>query len=375
MKRKFILFLSYFFIFSFTTRAQSVEVANLKFYVTKRTPQIFYYTFAAGDKVKIKARESKRKKFDIGVIESPSFKKNIKYTNVKISQADIEFTMSETDVIAVVVTTSSAGKKLVELIVERTPQSEQTKNFDTSVKYKTRYDTTWISYTKDSLVGYDTIPYTITKREKIKEEIREESILDRTEYINSVYNRYGNPHEASITFTIHNPSNDNEYIEEKILGWAFWISVDQQGLEAWNKNVNVIKNGITSLSGTITSPLGALVIGSVTSLYTPTSGEDIKWGLYYYTNQEYLKLASGQSIASYKKITFPKTGSFTFILENDNYVKGVKVNVKVSVVKKIEYYEDKEYQKYRAYPKYVKVPKKRMEIKKTTLIYPSNYSE
>ncbi len=263
---------------------------------------------------------------------------------------------------------SPSGKRNVKIQIYRIPVSDAQVDCDVSVVYKEIRDTTWIPYTIDSLVGYDTILYSENIKVPLDTIVKEVEILNQKEWVHSQLNRYGKPNYTTVVFQIPQPKKA-DLIEEEIIGWAFWIGVDQEAKEAWNSNVSNIKQSLQQISSYLISPLGGLIVGLVSNLYTPSTGEDIHWQLVTMRNGEKTVLAYGKSIAAYRKVIPPL---IYFYLENDNYLHGVEVNIIVSMVKKIIKYTYKEVQKYRVEPRYVKLHRKKMNIKKRIIILPSH---
>ena len=67
--------------------------------------------------------------------------------------------------------------RICKVTIKRIPKSEDLISFNTDWEWKTHYDTTYIAYTEDSIVGYDTTYYNVIKQKLIRDEYVLEDIM------------------------------------------------------------------------------------------------------------------------------------------------------------------------------------------------------
>lgn len=89
--------------------------------------------------------------------------------------------------------------------------------------------------------------------------------------------------------------------------------------------------------------LAMLAIEGVSMFTTPPSGENVIYETYMLTGDDKKVLDAGNSVASSKRITDYRQGSYCIILENDNYMDGINVDLTVVAVVVTKTYKDEVY--------------------------------
>jgi hypothetical protein len=369
MKNILIVLMS-LFCFKAIAQIEPVEVTHQLIKIEPFSKEEMFFSFAEGDMVKLKVNVDKGKTItEVDIYREPN--KKI-YSTFKSSKFTKTINIREKGVYRFLFKNSAVGKRIVGIDIERTPISNDLVSFSTDWKWIGRYDTTYVPYKKDSLVGYDTTDYQETVKELVKTEKKDEMVSNKSVRVNSVLNSNGPRAETQITIP-------NDLItplrEEKIIGWAYWISVGKEGQEAYEKNV---KSTMNTLASTFVSPLAGVIMGQVSNMIMPSSGEDVQF--YIVDNNNLYKYRSGlgftpkdrgKGIASYGKFTpsylgtfLPNERNYTIALYNDNQVTPIDVDIKVDILKEIKYFKNVTYNKKRVTPRYVTLNKVRRDIKR-----------
>jgi GH24 family phage-related lysozyme (muramidase) len=332
---------------------QTIKIGGLK-------EEELHFGFAAGDKIVFSFKEADNKELkEIEIVEYPN---NSKFSDYKTKQVDNKtISVTKQGVYIFRFKNSALGGRICKIKIQRIPASEETKNFNSTVTWVNKQETTYNTYTKDVIVGYDTTYVQKTKKELVKTELSEDMIMNKTERVHSINNLdYKNYKTVQVTL----PQNEiSTYKTKKIVSWAYWIGVGKEATDAWTKNVNTVKN-VASGAATILGggPLAGLAIGAVSSLAMPTMGEDVAyWFITDYNNaqlfmasQTFMQFDKGKGIAAYGKNSNRTQGVFYIGLSNDNQFQGIDANVKISVIWETNYYEDKQYTEMKVTPRYEK---------------------
>jgi hypothetical protein len=244
--------------------------------------------------------------------------------------------------------------------IQRVPANKQAEGFSTSVKWVTVQDTVWNSYTKDVVVGYDTLSTQKTRRVPSFEKKYEEVVMDKNQRIESK-TTLGETRVA-VPFTL--PAN---YITKdetkKVVAWAYWVGVGEESNEYWKQNRKMIVGAVQGAASYFTTPLGGIAAGALTNLALPSNGEDVEYALVNELNSKlifqdkaYKSFDSGKGIASYKRFTDADMlqGKFYLVLMNDNYVQAIDVNVKISAIVEHIKFKDEKYTDNLITPRYEK---------------------
>ena len=346
---------------------EPVDVAELTLKVGGMKTEEIYYGFAEGDQIIFNFKEVKGKALkEIKIIELPTNSKFMDYKSSSITDKKIK--VNKKSVYRFSFINSAISGRICKINIQRVPKSEDLIPFNTDWEWKTLYDTTYVSYTEDSLVGYDTLNYKEKVKDLVKTEIIDDMIMDKTQRVHSYFNE-----NSSYTYLrVDLPQNKKEpYREEKVIAWAYWIGVGEEASQAYAENVKSVGKIAAGLASTFGTPLAGVAVGAVTELLTPKTGEDVQYDFIddfqnvqaYVAGQTYYQFDQGKGIAAYGKNSSRLQGTFFIGLYNDNYNTGVDANVKIVVIKEIKTYEDIEYDRQKITPKYIKLNKKRMVVK------------
>ena len=263
---------------------------------------------------------------------------------------------------------SAISGRICKVKIQRIPKSEDLISFNTNWEWKTIYDTTYVPYKEDSLIGYDTLRYKETIKELISTERNEELIFDKPQRVNSATNSNGP--RNNLFFTL--PKNyKSTYKTTEVVSWAYWVGVGEEANQAWAQNVKTMSNIAKGVASVYATPLGALAVGALTDLMIPQTGEDVFYYITDATNKDlfmanlgFSLYDNGQGVAGFRKFTDKGLcqGSYYVCLYNDNNFQGINVNVKVVAIIETKIYEDKEYDRMKITPKYTTLNKMKMVV-------------
>ena len=371
MKSKTIFVYLIIFISVFSAFSQApLRVADLSFKINSNNTQEFCYSFTEGDVIVVDFELIKGKGIDFEVIELPSLTKIKQYT-ARISNYRINVTSTNVYLFRI---SNGLGNKLCSLSIKRIPKSSETANYNTGWQWKTLYDTTYVNYQEDSLVGHDTVHYTETVKEVSSREINEEYLVETTEEIRSSGIVVKDNPRTYIEIKLPHNQYD-KYVDKIVRGWGCWLCVGDNSENFWNKNKNYISQTVSTIAGKAIGPIGAFVAGGVTSLIIPGSSNDnVAWSILQSNNDvnlfmrggaicPYSCLRNGDGPGAFVRFVEDHTqGTYYICLYNDNPHKRIRVTVKVSALVETIIYKDVEYQRTKIVPKYVKLAKTRMDI-------------
>lgn len=338
---------------------KNITVAEIAVQVKPGTTEELVYGFAEGDQILLTFEEENGKKLnEVSVSEFPDIlkfkamdvKKVKKQTVVVNHKAVYKFLFKNTD----------KEPKQLSVLIQRTPATEENRNFNTTVKWVTEQDTTWNSFTKEVVVGYDTLYVRKTRKVVTFEKKYEEMVVDKSQRVSAKTSL--DPSQSGIFFAL--PGNSITADEsKKVVAWAYWVGVGKESNDYWQQNRKVIVGAVQGATTIFTSPLGGLAAGAVTNLALPSIGEDVEYAL---VNEENKKLYLqgkpiksydfGKGIATSKRFTEPGMlqGKFYVMLKNDNYVQPIDVNVKVSAIVEHKKFKEETYMDKQISPKYEK---------------------
>ena len=337
-----------------------IEVTDRTLKIPANSEEVMYFSFAAGDQIILDFEEVDGKELkEVEVLAHPNSSKFMDYKTPKISGKKILVTKEEVCVFRFANGHMVSGR-VCKVRIQRIPKSAATENFNTQVNWETRHDTTWNVYTKDVLVGYDTLKTQKTRRALVKCDTIEEMVMDKVQRAHSITNENGN--QTQLSFLL--PANVNSAVEEKkVIAWAYWVGVGEESNAAWQRNSNAIQKAASGAASIFLSPLGGIAAGLITTLILPTTGEDISYSLLderQYADKsngyEYRVWDYGKGIASYKRFVDAGRlqGRYYVLLENDNYMQGIDVNVKVSAILEHKTFRQETYTDMTVTPRYEK---------------------
>jgi hypothetical protein len=338
----------------------SFEVAERTIKIPAGTEELMYLSFHAGDQILLDFEEVDGKELkEVEVLEYPSTSRFMDYKTVSIREKRITVNRTAVHVFRFQNSHMLSGR-VCKVKVSRIPSANAPQEFNTSVDWKVVQDTSWRTFTKDFLIGYDTLRVPKTRRVLVKTQLVEELLVDKIQRVHSITNSNGP--KTSLFFSL--PSNSFTHYEEKrVISWVYWIGVGEESNAEWQKNSKAMQAAVKGAAGVFLTPLGALAAGLLTDLAIPSSGlgEDVEYGIVtsenktlWYSGSEYRGFDFGKGVAGFKKFTDPSLmqGTFYVIMENDNVMTGIDATVRVSALIEVKTFDDEAYVHLDIKPKY-----------------------
>ncbi len=337
---------------------QPVEVTEQTLKIGGLKEEEFYFGFAAGDKIVLNFKEVDNKELkEIEIVEYPN---NPRYADYKVTFLENKtIEVPKQGVYIFRFKNTALTGRICKIKVQRIPASAETAHFNTSVTWEDRDETTYKTYTKEVIAGYDTTYIQKTKKVLVKTEQKEELIFDKPQRVHSNAN-LSNHNKTSLSFKL--PLHQiSPYKTTKVIAWAYWVGVGKEANLAWKQNAQIIKNIVKGAVAYFTTPLGALAAGVVTDLATPKAGEDVYYAIANQTNkdlfvagQKYTVYDQGKGVAGYRKFTEPSLcqGTYYVLLSNDNLVQAIDATVKVVAILETNVYEEQPYSDIILKPRY-----------------------
>lgn len=235
----------------------------------------------------------------------------------------------------------SGGAKKVHFKVERIPYSNARADFDTYVEWRTIVDTIRRNYSEKITTVYDTSYVTKYRRvlQKINLELvelvnQEERVHSRTNLTND------NINQRSFNLPLSIREN---LLEQKVLGWAYWIGVGQEGMENYNKELKkFLQTAATKVLAK--NMLAGLALGLYAVTVNPPKGENIQYQLSVERDNKIVEVASGDITSAFGRETQQLEGKIHLTLMNDNFLNGLNVGFQIAAVVEQRIYRMEGYQ-------------------------------
>ena len=380
MTQKLILIFAVLLPLFTHAQIQPVDVADLTIKVGIGEVQNLFYSFAEGDEIIFNFEEIDGK--PLKTVEIVESEKNSKFMDFKTSSIkDHRIRVPKTAVYWFKFENTALAKRVCRIKIQRVPKSKELVNFDTNWKWQEIYDTTFVPYEEDSLVGYDTTNVPYTKREVIRIDTAYQEIHSPETEI-WMYSRtnvkacFGKSESCTKNVITLNYPDETNYL-------LVWVGVGQETREAYNKlskgvlkiaaraGLSYLSGGSSLLANSFTNKMISAQIDNI-----PTSENvldvhftDYEWANHWYNDyQNQIQTYDGLSFkdrANMKAILgrnqIPK-GKMYLCLKNNNISVGTSVSVSVVAVIIDEVYGDVEYTRQEVKPRYVQLNKTRVEV-------------
>jgi hypothetical protein len=296
---KTLLLIASIFSFTPTLFGQTpIDIYESTLKIKALDEEFYMCGLAEGDQLIFSFEELNGKELkEIEILEYPRTTKFMDYKSKKINNKTI--TISNTGIYKFRFSNGAITGRICKFKVQRIPASDKSKNFNTTVYYRTNRDTVI------------------------------ENLTDQVSKVHSSTNSNGN--RTNVNFTL--PKNT--------VAWSYYIGVDQAGQESFEKASSLLAKNAAPLVRAIPGygPLAALALGSTSFLAQIQAGEDIDYVIVSDENknlllsgQPYRYYKRGKVLNDFSKMAAPLSGMYFICLSNDNAVTGVTVLVKVTAI-------------------------------------------
>ena len=354
--KKILLAVLFCFLCSPAWCQQLVAVADLTLKLSSGEVKDLYYCFDSNDQIVFDFKETSNKPVkSIAIVEEASG--SVKYEEYEATQITSKtIPVYKKGVYKFRLVNSSMLKgKVCKIKIQRQLAPGNRVDFNTSVKWVEKADTTYKVYTKKVITGYREYDVQKTRRILAKVDTAIVPIVNRVERVHSKMNT-DRPNYSLINFSL--PTNVAEpnilfpYRTTEVVSWAYSIGVGESG-QAWYKDANKQAAAKSMVSLTVkaglatgaTGALAVLALEGISLFSNPPSGDNCLFSvLFSQEGQNYsLNNASGNSVAASGQITSLKQGSMTLKLENDNTIDAINVDVNIVACVLTKTYKDEAY--------------------------------
>jgi hypothetical protein len=356
MRHLFLSIAAFFLMPSLCVYGQAlIDVTEQTIKIASNVEEVLYYGFAEGDQIVFSFSEANGKELkEVEILEFPT---SFKFSDFKT--ASIENKVIQVNKAAIYKFRFFNGHvisgRICKVKIQRIPANEQTRNFNTNVNWITRQDTSWNTFTKDIIVGYDTSYVQKTKKEIIKIDTIITELFNKNERVHSA-TAMGKTAYSYITVNLpensYSPNKSNPYQSKEVLAWSYWIGVGQKATAEYEKANSSLTDGIAVL-GTLTGygALATLAVSGISMFATPSVGDNVQYKFTKYQNGQPTVFDSGNGISGIGRNDNFLQGGFTIELYNDNIRDGIDVTVKVIAVQLAKVWEDKQYTEQNVTPR------------------------
>lgn len=344
-------------LFSGLCFGQKITVAELQVKLDANKTEELMYGFATGDRIIFTIKADGSNLGEASVLQYPDV---YKYKGQNISEDKREFTVTDKGVYVFRLVNNSRGKRTATVTIQRVPKNSDTRNFNTAIKWANVQDTSWVSVTKEVVVGYDSLRVQKNRRVVASENKYEEVVLDKSQRV-AAKTSFGDTRTfVELTLPANVVGKDET---KKVVAWAYWVGVGEESNEFWKQNRKMIVGAVQGAASYFSTPLGGIAAGAVTNLMLPVNGEDVEYALTNEANKtlfidrkEFKAIDKGKGVASYQRFTDSKLlqGKYYVALANDNLIQPIDINVKVSAIIEHIKYKDEKYTDYDVKPRYEK---------------------
>jgi hypothetical protein len=318
--------------------------------------EVLYYGFAEGDQIIFNFEVVKGKDLkELEIVEYPSNSKFADFKSKKIENKIIH--VIKQSVFLFRFKNSAIGGKVCKLKIQRIPASDASKNFNPSVSWVTKQDTTWNTFTKDVVIGYDTLRLQKTKKELVSIDTIYVPLFDKVIRVHSLLG----PSTQHSYATVELPKNTYEpnffapYKSSEVIAWSYWLGVGQKAKEEYEKANKNLATGI-KIVGTLTGygALATLLSTGVSLFGTPSVGNNVHYRFYGLQNGQEITIDYGNVVAASARNEKIRQGGFNIELYNDNVREGIDVTVKMLVMQVSKTWKDIPFTELNVTPRYEK---------------------
>jgi hypothetical protein len=306
---------AFFFSFNFVDQT-SIDVAENTLKIGGLGEEVFYYGFAEGDQIVFSFEEVNGKELkEIEIIEMPSSSKFMDYKTDKIEKKTI--TVNRTGIYKFRFVNGAISGRICKIKIQRIPANDATKGFNTSVYWRTLYDTTYTAVQERYLISSDTAA---------------SAIVDQVAKISSQNALNGNDNKNVVDFTL----------PEGTISWSYYIGVGSEGKKEYDRARSQFLNSAAGLASKIPGygSMAALALYGI-NYFSKVNGEDnVKYAfitnwdnvLAFKAGQAYYQYKQGDVVNDASQMKSPRSGKVYLGLYNDNVMDPIEVMVKVTAI-------------------------------------------
>jgi hypothetical protein len=294
----------------------TVELMQSTLKVSGLGEETFYYGLAEGDQLLFNFEEVNGKELkEVEITELPSSSKFMDYKTKKIENKSLF--IARTGIYRFRFANSALGGRICRIKIQRVPASEATKNFNTTVYWRTLYDTAYVPRQERFLERSDTI---VT------------NVMDQVTKVSSANALNGTPNRSIVDF----------YLPQGTVAWSYYIGVGNEGKKAYEAAKDKF---LSSAAATVIEipgygVMGALALTGLSAFNKAQGGDNVYYcflsdannAQLFYAKRNYLQYKQGNVVSDASQMKSPLAGRLFLGLLNDNIMEPIDVTVKIAAV-------------------------------------------
>lgn len=293
-----------------------IDVAESTLKVGAFGEEVFYYGFAEGDQLIFNFEEVKGKDLkELEILELPGTSKFMDYKTKRVNNKILN--INRTGIYKFRFSNSAVTGRICKFKIQRLPGNEAARNFNTSVYWKTIYDTTYVPRQERYVVKSDTIASTMEQVTKVSSQ----NALNGNKGYNII---------------------DHE-LPDGTISWSYYIGVGNEGKAEYDKAKTKFVNATAAKIVTIPGygPMAALALYGINTFASLRGvGDNVKyWFITDRDNVEAFKAGNkfevykqGDVINEAGQMRNPLSGTIHLALWNDNILEAIDVHVRITSI-------------------------------------------
>jgi hypothetical protein len=306
-----------FLIQSVYAAAQTpVAITERTIKVSALGEEIFYYGFAAGDKLLFDFEEINGKALkELEISEQSGASVFMDYRTAKLENKIMD--VPRTGIYKFRFTNSSLAGRICKIKIQRIPASDATREFNTTVYWHDANDTIRIPRQEKYLLSSDTVSITVCDQ---LAKVSSKNALNR------------NPNHTLVDFDL----------PEGTISWSYYIGVGSEGQKAYHAAREQLLNTAAKFSSKIPGygTMAALALYGINTFNKAQDGDNVQYSFIpdlnnvslYNAGKSYRQYRSGNVINDAGQMKAPLTGKIYIALLNDNIAESIDVVVKVTAI-------------------------------------------
>lgn len=352
--KKITINLFMLFVTFYAYSQEMVDVSEKTIKIKALSEEVFYFGFAQGDKIVFNVEEINGK--EIKEVEITEYPENSKFSDFKTKKLENkQIQVNKKGIYKFRFYNSSLGGRICKIKIQRIPLDEKARNFNTSINWIDKQETTYNTYTKDVTVGYETTFEPRVKKELVKIDTLFTQIFDKTLRVHSETAVGKTPYTyatVELPTNFYYPNQINPYKTKEVISWSYWLGVGQKSQEDYEKSNKKISAGITAI-GALTGygALASLAVTGVSMFVNTNVGDNVNFKFSGIQNGKEVIIDYGNVISAAGRNDKVKQGAFSVQLFNDNFKDGIDVNLKMVVMQIEKTWQDIKYEEKIVTPK------------------------
>lgn len=270
--------------------------------------EVFYYGFAAGDKIIFNFEETNNKELkEVEIMEMPSTSRFMDYKTKKIENKTLD--IANTGIYKFRFTNSNVFPKVCKFSIQRIPASEATLNFNTTVYTHTVDDTAYTSEQENYIDRTDTVL---------------DNFSDRMVRVQTA----ANPASNKVSF--------NFVLPENTIAWSYYLFTNEEGKKIYDVAAKEMAGQLNPKKFQNFGPLAGIAYGIESHLKKLTSGNAINYWIVegdnadlFLKGEQFKYIKKGNAVNDYARMEKRK-GALYFCFSNGAATEPATVTVKIS---------------------------------------------